>query len=49
MAYAQGDSILDDHYNIFATGNAAGSGDHSVANINTIWGSGDGVNKGYGQ
>jgi len=49
MAYAQGDLILDDHYNIFATGNAAGSGDNSVANINTIWGSGDSSDKGYGQ
>ena len=48
MAYAQGDNILDDHYNIFATGNAAGSGDNSVANINTIWGSGT-SDKGYGQ
>jgi hypothetical protein len=48
MAYAQGDLILDDHYNIFATGNAAGTGDNSVANINTIWGIGNG-DKGYGQ
>ena len=48
MAYTAGDNILDDHYNIFATGNAAGSGDNSVANINTIWGSGT-SDKGYGQ
>jgi hypothetical protein len=48
MAYTAGNTILDDHYNIFATGNAAGSGDHSVANINTIWGTGTG-DKGYGQ
>jgi hypothetical protein len=48
MAYAQGDIILDDHYNTFATGNAAGTGDNNVANINTIWGTGNG-DKGYGQ
>jgi hypothetical protein len=48
MAYAQGDVILDDHYNTFATGNAAGTGDNDVANINTIWGIGNG-DKGYGQ
>ena len=49
MAYASGNNILDDHYNIFATGNAAGTGDNLVANINTIWGSGDSSDKGYGQ
>jgi len=48
MAYSQGDLILDDHYNIFATGNAAGSGDNSVANLNTVWGAGT-TDKGYGQ
>jgi hypothetical protein len=48
MAYAQGDVILDDHYNTFATGNAEGTGDNNVANINTIWGIGNG-GKGYGQ
>jgi hypothetical protein len=48
MAYAQGDVILDDHYNTFATGNAEGTGDNNVANINTIWGIGNG-DKGYGQ
>lgn len=48
MAYAAGDLILHDHYNVFATGNADGSANHAVANINTIWGVGSG-NKGYGQ
>ncbi len=48
MTYSAGNTIVDDDYNIFATGNAAGSGDDSVANINTIWGSGTG-DKGYGQ
>jgi hypothetical protein len=48
MAYAQGDIILDDHYNIFATGGADGTANHSVANINSIWGVGSG-DKGYGQ
>jgi len=48
MAYSVGSTILDDDYNIFATGNAAGSGDNSVNNINTILGTGTG-DKGYGQ
>ena len=48
MAYSAGNTILDDDYNIFATGNAAGSGDNSVANINTVWGTGT-SDKGYGQ
>jgi len=48
MAYSSGSVILDDDYNIFATGNAAGSGDNSVANLNTVWGAGTG-DKGYGQ
>jgi hypothetical protein len=48
MAYVTGDIILDDEYNIFATGNAAGTGDNNVANINTVWGIGSG-DKGYGQ
>ncbi len=48
MGYAQGDTILDDEYNTFATGNAAGSGDNSVANLNTLWGVGTG-DKGYGE
>ena len=48
MAYAQSDLILHDHYNIFATGNADGSANHAVANINTVWGVGSGA-KGYGQ
>ena len=48
MTYSAGNTIIDDDYNIFATGNAAGTGDDSVANINTVWGSGTG-DKGYGQ
>lgn len=48
MAYAQGDVILDDHYNEFAAGNADGTANHSVRNINSIWGVGNG-DKGYGQ
>ena len=48
MAYAQGDVILDDHYNIFATGSAGGTPDHNVANINSVWGVGNG-DRGYGQ
>ena len=48
MAYSQGSVILDDDYNIFATGNAAGTGDNDTANINTVLGAGTG-DKGYGQ
>ena len=48
MAYSAGDTILDDEYNTFATGNTAGTGDTSAASINTIWGSGTG-DAGYGQ
>lgn len=48
MAYSVGSLIIDDDYNIFATGNAAGTGDNGVANINTIWGVGTG-DKGWGQ
>ena len=48
MTYSAGNTIIDDDYNIFATGNAAGSGDDSVANINSVWGTGS-TDKGYGQ
>mgnify|MGYP003126362396 FL=1 len=48
MAYSAGDTILDDEYNTFATGNTAGTGDTSAASINTIWGAGTG-DAGYGQ
>lgn len=48
MAYSTGSVILDDDYNIFATGNASGTGDNNVANVNTVWGVGNG-DKGYGQ
>ena len=48
MTYSAGNTILDDDYNIFATGNAAGTGDQSVANINSIIGEGGGE-FGYGQ
>lgn len=48
MTYSTGSVILDDDYNIFATGNAAGTGDNGVANVNTVWGTGTG-DKGYGQ
>tara|TARA_R100001163_G_C5040830_1_gene179008 strand:- start:232 stop:1185 length:954 start_codon:yes stop_codon:yes gene_type:complete len=48
MTYSSGSVIVDDDYNIFATGNAAGSGDDSVANINSVLGSGS-TDKGYGQ
>lgn len=47
MAYSAGDTILDDHYNIFVQGGASAV-DHNTANVNTIWGAGTG-NKGYGQ
>lgn len=48
MTYSSGSLIVDDDYNIFATGNAAGTGDNNVANLNTVWGTGTG-DKGWGQ
>lgn len=48
MSYAAGQTILDDEYNVFATGSASGTPNHGVANINSIWGVGN-ANKGYGQ
>ena len=48
MTYSAGNTIVDDDYNIFATGNAAGTGDQNVANINSILGSASGE-FGYGQ
>jgi len=48
MAYAPGDLILDDHYNTFSTGSASGAANHTVANINSVWGVGNG-DRGYGQ
>lgn len=47
MAYQSGDTILDDHYNIFVQGGAS-SVDNNTANVNTVWGAGTG-DKGYGQ
>lgn len=46
MAYSTGSTIIALDYNTFAQGGA--SVNHSVANINTIWGVGNG-DKGYGQ
>lgn len=48
MTYSTGSTIVAEDYNIFATGNAAGTGDNTIANINTIWGTGT-AQKGYGQ
>ena len=48
MAYQAGDTILDDEYNTFVTGNAAGTGDNAVNNVNTLWGAGT-LDKGYGE
>ena len=47
MAYASSNVILDDHYNIFVQGGAVAP-IHTVANLNSIWGVGNG-NKGWGQ
>ena len=47
MAYTAGDLILDDHYNIFATGDAGGTAT-AGANVNHVWGTGFG-SSGYGQ
>lgn len=48
MTYSTGSLILRDDYNIFAMGNADGTTNHTVNNINTLWGVGTG-DKGYGQ
>lgn len=48
MGYNTGHDILDDEYNIFASGSASGTPNHSVTNVNTVFGSGTG-NKGWGQ
>ena len=47
MAYQTGDTILDDEYNVFATGHLGGTATDS-ANINNLWGTGSG-DSGYGQ
>jgi hypothetical protein len=47
MAYQTGDTILDDEYNVFATGLAAG-GSTDSANLNNVWGTGQ-ADRGYGQ
>lgn len=46
MAYQSGDTILDDHYNVFVQGGASAV-DHNTANLNTIFSTGTG-DKGYG-
>jgi len=48
MDYTSGYVILDDHYNIFVQGGAAAV-DHGTANLNTMWGAGNGTDKGWGQ
>ena len=48
MAYASGDTILDDHYNTFVRGGASAV-DHNTANVNTVWGTAATGDKGYGQ
>lgn len=47
MAYLTGDIILDDEYNVFATGLASGAATDS-ANLNNVWGTGQ-ADRGYGQ
>lgn len=48
MTYSSGSVIVDDDYNTFVTGNAAGTGDNTVANVNTVWGTGA-TTRGWGQ
>jgi len=48
MAYSSGDLILDDHYNVFATGSTTGTPNPAIPNVNTLWGVGD-FDQGYGQ
>lgn len=47
MAYQTGDTILDDEYNNFVTGDGSGAATDS-ANLNNVWGTGT-ANRGYGQ
>lgn len=49
MGYNVGNDILDDEFNIFATGAATGIANHTVPNVNSIFGSGDGADIGWGQ
>lgn len=48
MAYTAGNTILDDEYNIFISGNANGTTNNTNANVNTVYGPGSG-GRGYGQ
>lgn len=48
MAYSIGNDILDDEYNVFATGSATGTPNHLQANVNSVFGSGQN-NIGWGQ
>lgn len=48
MTYSTGSQIIDDDYNLFATGGTTGTPNDAVANVNTVWGSGS-SDKGYGQ
>jgi hypothetical protein len=48
MTYATGQKIANGDYNTFATGSSNGVANNAIANINTVWGIGNG-NKGYGQ
>lgn len=49
MAYTSGDTILDDHYNLFAKGTTAGTGTFATANVDALWGNTNGDDIGYGQ
>ena len=52
MTYAAGQTILDDEYNIFVTGNASGTPLDTTTttnNINTLWATGNGGGNGYRQ
>jgi len=48
MAYTIGDTILDDEYNLFATGNGDGTFNNTNNNVNTVGGPGAN-DRGYGQ
>jgi len=48
MAYLAGNTILDDEYNIFVTGNANGTPNNTNNNVNTVGATGAG-DRGYGQ
>lgn len=49
MTYSTGQVIEDGDYNLFVTGSENGTPNHSQPNVNSLWGTGNGAEIGYGQ